>query len=527
MLPRIGAVLAANQRFGRWTPWGLEPLLKNAPPAVQPAAREMLREAYLAWPAGAERYGDRRHPEAGAWFTDGLARLLAAMPDGLETLYRAAQRRFPDRTLPHPALFLNADRDRLGPDLSAAVERTIRENLIPEFVGRNAADLLRGERLEELVALYQSVGVHEYDWEAYGPKRNEMEWDYYTFDPVEQPPLGKERARLGRFREVTYPKGMERWFAADFDAARAGWRRGFAPFASDNGRLPPHAGLGNCQGANHFCGCGEPARTLWEKEVLLLNGTFAVPPFEEGHAYRILIGGMSHVGAGDGARIYVNGRLIYERKTAVDRRGGAQPIGTTIGREWWPEFRNGQVRLAATSFLKYHERTGRYGNYLTIFLQRRKLPPLDAEMFLRAARVTPMTSTAWQAMQTPDRGEASSPDDGKFRWDGRLNPNPALVGIWTPIGQTASLETFAPGQSLQPNARGPMRRIVFKENGHTDHPLLFHTGDMLMNLERKEALEMALREMDGELFLFIEAGGFDARHGPDWKPPLYVMKRER
>ncbi len=527
VFPRIGAVLAANQRFGRWTPWGLEPLLKDAPPTAQAAARDMLTDAYLAWPEGKERYGDPQHPQAGAWFVDGLARLLAGLPDGMETLYRVGRVRFPDRTLPHQDLFLGADRDRLGPELAEAVDATIRENLIPEFVGRHAADLLRGNRLEELVALYRSIGVHDYDWQRHGPRRNEMEWNYFSFDPVEQPPHGQERARLGRYREVTYPAGMERWYAPDFDPAAAGWRRGFAPFASDEGRLPPHAGLRNCQGEHDFCGCGEPARTLWENEVLLLNGTFDVPPFEEGYAYRILIGGMSHVSAGDGARVYVNGRLIYQRRTAVDRRGGMQPIGTTIDREWWPEFEDGRVQLAATSFLKYHPRTGRYGNYITIFLQRRKMPPLDTEMMLRAARVTPMTSTAWQAMQDPDRGEEASPDEGKFTWDGTRTPNRALRGSWTQLGRVNSLETFIPGQRIPTNARWPLQRIAFEPNGRTDDPLLFYTGDTLMDLGRREALEMTVREIDGETYLFVEAGGFDARHGPDWKPPLYVLRRER
>jgi hypothetical protein len=149
----------------------------------------------------------------------------------------------------------------------------------------------------------------------------------HSFDPVERPPLGRERNRLGRYRKVTYPAGMENWNQPDFNAKAAGWQHGKSPFASFDGKLEP---FGSCIGG--FCGCGEPPNTLWEKEVLLINGNFEIPPFEEGYLYRILVGGMSHVSAGDGLHVYANGREIFSRTTAVDRRAGGQPIGTHISR---------------------------------------------------------------------------------------------------------------------------------------------------------------------------------------------------
>jgi hypothetical protein len=44
----------------------------------------------------------------------------------------------------------------------------------------------------------------------------------------------------------------------------------------------------------------------------------------------------------------------------------------------------------------------------------------------------------------------------------------------------------------------------------------------LLNLGRKEALKMTVK--DG--YLFIEAGGFNAKNGPNWKSPLMVLKRK-
>ena len=257
----------------------------------------------------------------------------------------------------------------------------IRHGLAPEFIAQHSEALARAfgdpdsqteTALNGLVALYNTIGVHDYDWQPFGPIRTDMEWDYHTFDPVEQPAPGTERNRLGRYREVTYPAGMENWHKPAFNATAAGWKRSRAPFASLNGELKAP---GRCIGG--FCGCGEEPNTLWEHEVLLKRGTFKVPAIESGYVYRILIGGMSHVSFGDGARVYLNGDLIYSRRTAVDRRMGGVAIGTVIGKEWWPAFEKGQVHLAATSFLKYYERTGDFGNYMTVFFQRMKLPPLD------------------------------------------------------------------------------------------------------------------------------------------------------
>ncbi len=265
----------------------------------------------------------------------------------------------------------------------AALRPIVRHGLAPEYIARHRETLARAweapddrvaAALDGLADLYREIGDHAYDWQPHGPHRTEMEWDFHTFDPVEQPPPGQERARLGRAREVTYPAGMEDWHRPEFDAAAAGWRRGRAPFASMNGELRP---AGDCR--NGFCGCGEPPHALWENEVLLIRGFFDIPPFEEGHIYRILVGGMSHVGAGDGTWVYVNGEPIYERGGAVDRRQGGRPIGAVIPRARWPEFAEGRVHLAAKSFLKYYPRSDVYGNYLTIFLQRMRIPPMDLD----------------------------------------------------------------------------------------------------------------------------------------------------
>jgi hypothetical protein len=111
--------------------------------------------------------------------------------------------------------------------------------------------------------------------------------------------------------------------------------------------------------------------------VLLIRGKFKIPPLEAGYRYRLLHGGISHVGSGGGYRLYVNGKLFDERKNGTDRRGGGVPIGKVITKEWWSDFNAGEVTLAAITFKKHHPRTKKFGGNVSFFLQRMKNPPLD------------------------------------------------------------------------------------------------------------------------------------------------------
>jgi len=88
---------------------------------------------------------------------------------------------------------------------------------------------------------------------GFGPDIRETQWDYFSFDPQETRP--KETG--ARYREVTYPKGMENWFATDFDPAKSGWKKGLPPFGSLDGKLEP---LGACDYEGSGCGCGVTPR---------------------------------------------------------------------------------------------------------------------------------------------------------------------------------------------------------------------------------------------------------------------------
>ena len=218
---------------------------------------------------------------------------------------------------------------------------------------------------------YRAAGVDDYDWHSFGPDFNKVDWNYYSFDPKEA--LPKEKG--SRYRKVTYPAGMENWFAPAFNAGKAGWKKGLQPFGQLDGKLAPLSET--CTAP--FCHCGEKPRTLWEKEVLLVRGTVDLPPLKKDHRYRIVVGGAAHVNSGEGYAIYANGKLIAESKTGVAVRQGGQPRGVHIYSDFRDEFNGGKVTLALKSFLRYnHPRRGLQPprGHISLQIEEQKLPPL-------------------------------------------------------------------------------------------------------------------------------------------------------
>jgi hypothetical protein len=221
---------------------------------------------------------------------------------------------------------------------------------------------------------YRAAGVANYEWQLFGPDLREVEWDYFSFDPPE--PVAKDPGP--RYRKVTYPAGMENWYATDFDAKRAGWKTGLPPFGQLDGKLLP---LGECDfaGGSH-CGCGIAPKTLWEKEVLLIRGAFDFPALKDDCRYRLVVGGSNHVNAGEGFAIYVNGKLMTESNVGVFIRQGGQPRGGHIFTDFRDEFNGDKVTIAVTSFLRYnHPRVTPYPprGHITVWMEEQKIPPIE------------------------------------------------------------------------------------------------------------------------------------------------------
>lgn len=248
-------------------------------------------------------------------------------------------------------------------------EKSIKQEALGEKPQRSN-QFLRGA-IYGLINCYRAAGITDYDWKPFGPDLDKIQWDYFSFDPPEK--LAIEKGN--RFRKVTYPEGMSNWASKDFDAKRAGWKQGLQPFGQLDGKLDRLSEICNAP----FCRCGEVPKKLWEKEVLLVRGTFQLPPLKENHRYRIVIGGAAHVNSGEGFSLYVNGKLLGESPTGVAVRQGGQPRGAHVYSEFLDEFKGGEITIAATSFLRFnHPRKGVQPprGHLSLKIEEQKIPPI-------------------------------------------------------------------------------------------------------------------------------------------------------
>lgn len=328
-----------------------------------------------------EDYHYNRNAETYLRVGDALGRAMVGMLGGKAEPLPQAPR--PKSVAPAAALEPTAEQKA---DARAKLAPIILDGIVPAYIAnpQNQPALAaetKGERpqrpnqflrdsIDALVNCYNSAGIHDYDWKVFGKDLRDTEWEFFSFDPPDTQPKNQPN----RYRKVTCPVGMENWFAPDFDAAKAGWKKGLPPFGQLDGKLDP---LGECD-RKGGCGCGEKPKTLWDKEVLMIRGTFDLPPLKKGHRYRFVVGGSNHVMSGEGYAIHANGKLLAESKDGVPNRAGGQPRGGHVYADLRGEFQGGKVTLAATSFLQLGKKGAEIPprGHLTVWIEEQKLPPL-------------------------------------------------------------------------------------------------------------------------------------------------------
>jgi hypothetical protein len=529
VMPALGELLQTTPRQS--TTGGVISKLTEILPASTGKARDLalkaFGESYLKY-AGTDTWeGGQNLVNHKQQTLERLATTLASAPGGYDVLYQLAKQRNPGEPLPYSAIFLTADPEKFGPELRNAIKPIIRDELIYQFIGQNRRKILADleqpsqkgavtNTIDELVSLYQKVGVHDHDWKSFGPDLKNAQWSYHTFDP---PEIQKYDISPWRYRPVTYPQGMENWFATNFDPAQAGWKTGQFPIGQYKGKLAENETRNPWK---------EIPRTLWEKEVLLVRGGFPFPALKPGHEYRLRVQTGQGVGAGDGFKIYLNGKPLVESKEGLGRRGGDTIRGAWITKEFRDEFAKGPVTLAATSFLRFGDRAIVQmppvpQGIFSMWLEERKTPTLDTEVIHKSTMFLPFLNSEWQALQNPQSDEAAS-DEGLFRYDGKFASNPKLAGTWTTVALVDSPDQFDP--AAKPNlGKSPVRKITFRDDGTTDSPNHFWSDATLMDLNQSSALKITPQSIGGIDYLFIEAGGFGPKNPAGWKSPLMVMKR--
>jgi hypothetical protein len=537
VLPAIGEFARTCKLINAMTPFhgGTIPdNLRKASPEVASLAAETLAGAYRG-------YVDYQSPspdvdsKVNTMQYESMVRVMTAVPGGYDALYDVARKKFPDATLPHDQHFLGANPASFGPDLKKAIADITRNKLIYEYMVRNRRIMLPQadaqhqdsdvRSLKGLVSLYKKCGIDDYDWHTIEPDLYDATWHYHTFDPPEKQAYDKSP---WRYRPVTFPTGMEEWYKPGFDPAKAGWKSGQLPIGQKEGKLVTDEAP--CGGGAGACKCKDPMRAFWDKECLLVAGTFKLPKLKEGHLYRIRTGSGMHVGSGDGCRIYINGRQLFERKTGNQRRGGGVPRGAIITKEFIEEFDGGEVTISAVTFLRYGNRAivqmppVPQGTF-SLWIEEMKVPPMDKAMFQKGAALIPMRTSAWQATQDPENPELmAGADEAMYRHGGRQVDNAKLHGSWKAVAQVATIEEFDPANPVNGH-HATIKTVTFNNDGTTDSDALFWSGDMLINIEKLEALKMTVKTIAGTEYLFVESGNFDGRRGANWKTPLMVMKR--
>jgi hypothetical protein len=534
VIPPMAELVRTSQRWNTSGALRYGPLpekLREAPVAVQQFAAEEFRQAYAGYTGVKTAAGGLDISRVYDSHREFIAKTIANLEGGYDLLYQTARQQFPNDPLPLESVFLDADFDKFGPELRKVIKPVIRDHLIYEYMAKNRAKLLaaaaateqnqfieKSSALDGLVDLYQKMDVTDYDWHAFGPDLKNAKWDYWMFDPPE-----KQAYDISpwRYRKVTLPAGMETWFMPDFDPVKAGWKQGLAPFGQFDGKL-----VTEMEEVSKIRNLGRyPMRTFWDKEVLLVRGTFEFPALKPGHLYRLGVNWGNNVGGGDGYRIYINGKQLIEVKEGVGRRAGGRERGAFITKEFLDQFGKGPVTIAAITFLRYGSRAVVTmppvpQGCFSLEMDEMKLPPLDAATFQKAATVMPMRSAEWQAQQDPDDAERST-EEGRFKYDGKFVANAAVLGDWTTVAVVPAMEDFTP--TKRADFKGaPFKQISFKDGGTTDSSAFIWSGNTLMDLNRYQALQMTVR---GD-YLFIEAGGFSEKNPVGWKSPLIVLKRK-
>lgn len=544
VIPAIGELIQTNQRG--FVTVGLAPAirsqLKSASPDVQKLAKETLHESFTGYTGKKFTVNGHDVTRTYDWHLEGIAEALVEVPGGYDVLYEIARQRFPDEILPYKEIFLAADSSQFGPKLKSALTPIIMDELVPEYVGKNRKRLLPlassetssgwpgNDTIDGLAALYKRAGHNEYDWHIFADLRS-AEWSYHSFDPIPSEQIPSDQI-VSRYREVTLPKEMENWHAADFDPAKASWKRGKSPFGNYKGQLPGHPITkchDGCVGPGSICFGATKINTFWEKEVLLMYGKFRMPPLKDGHRYRLRVNTGDHVGAGGGHIIYINGKQLIEAKQGGGRGSGGKPKGAYITKGFLEGFKSGEVTIAVKTIIRHGSSYNTppkikvpQGKF-SLHLEEQKMPPMSDDLVLKSASIVPMMSADWQAMLDPEDA-TQNPDDNLFRWDGKIIANPKAQGSWQLIGQVAAIADFDPEKKTNPR-NSPFASITLEVGGKTSESTWAWSGDTLMDLNKYYALKMEVRKIGDTEYLFFESGDFTTRHKPGWKSQWFVMKR--
>ena len=325
-------------------------------------------------------YHYNRNAETYMWVGESMGRAMVRLEGGQATEIPKSDREARTAALMAAATANSAPTDAQKAASLAALKPMILDGALIAFVNDPQKSALRGalkgelrgkgeqyldDILDEACEYYRKAGIRDYDWKPLGKDLTNATWDYYSFN---LPKLQAEpKAKLVPFASVTYPAGMDNWFAVDFDARKAGWKSGATPFGE----------IGEV-------GDKRAPATLCGDDVLLLRQTFELPPLKPDCRYRIHMVGSVHKNMGEGYAIYINGKLLDESKNGVVawHREGHKPRGSRVTPEFFDDFKGGKVTIAVSNFPMSNLPIDWFvpaKEALSVCVEEMKLPPLASE----------------------------------------------------------------------------------------------------------------------------------------------------
>lgn len=264
------------------------------------------------------------------------------------------------------------------------------------------------DTVDDAVAFLQAAGIRDYDWKPVVADMQNASWDYFGFNladspyknksaaapvnedaeggdsgeaPAKKPEPAKAAKATPAFK-LTFPSGTENWFAPDFDAKKAGWKSGLAPFGV---KLDENVPENIAWIAKYpLYPLKRPmAATVVENDVVLMRGTFDLPPAKPGHRYRIRVHGSIHDNSGEGYALYLNGKPLAEVKEGVIgwRKQGLR--GSHIWQDSLGEIKGGKVTIAVAHFPMSNWKSDHFIPALgpvSVWVEEQKLPPLNEAM---------------------------------------------------------------------------------------------------------------------------------------------------
>jgi hypothetical protein len=246
------------------------------------------------------------------------------------------------------------------------------------------------DALDNAVAYLQAAGVEDYDWKPVLADMKEATWEYIGYDLPIRPDqdTGEKQAKAPKkgkkgksvsLVEIKPPAGMANWFAQEFDAKKAGWKSGKAPIGMQMDETVPE----NIAWISKYA-LYPPKRpmaaTISGNDVVLMRGTFDLPPAKEGHRYRIRVNGSIHDNSGEGFEVYINGKLLGKVDQGVTawRKQGLR--GSHIWKEHLDELKGGKVTIAVANYPMNNWSAERFIPAIgpvSVWVEQQKLPPLD------------------------------------------------------------------------------------------------------------------------------------------------------